>query len=205
MPTDFPPQSRLVNDPVVLDPIAEEGQRRALIPALHHPQVFAGGWGGGPAGYAEDTEDFVEFLRGYLPPTGREGVGYVVSRSGSVAGTSSFLNLDLEHQAGPSVEIGCTAYAPTMWGDGINAAVKLLMLTHAFDSGFERVVFNVDGANERSLRAVARLGATQESVIPRHRQRADGSWRDTVVHSIIRADWPRVAAGLRHRLHPAAP
>ena len=60
--------------------------------------------------------------------------------------------------------------------------------------------------NDRSQAAIARLGATREGVLRRHVCRADGTFRDTVVFSILRDEWPPVRAGLRARLprDPAA-
>ena len=175
-----------------------------LVAPLHRPEIFAGGWGGGPAGFTPDPREFVRFLGAYLPPSGRPGVGFLVrlapapsAASGAVVGTSSFLNLDA---AGESVEIGCTAYDPRLWGTPLNAQVKLLMLAHAFDSGFSRVVFNVDSVNERSLAAMARLGATREGVLRRHKPRADGTWRDTVVHSVLADEWLHVRRVLLQRV-----
>ncbi|MDO5697097.1 MAG: GNAT family protein [Dermatophilus congolensis] len=178
-----------------------------LVRPLHRPEVFAGGWGGGPAGYDPDPRRFVDFLGSYLPPTGRPGVGFLVrlaapaqqpgAANGVVVGTSSYLNLDA---AGESVEIGCTAYDPSLWGTALNAQVKLLMLSHAFDAGFGRVVFNVDNLNTRSLGAMTRLGATREGVLRRHRPRADGTWRDTVVHSVLADEWLQVQRALKERV-----
>ena len=75
------------------------------------------------------------------------------------------------------------------------------MLSRAFeDLGAERVVWHTDIRNERSQAAIARLGATREGVLRHHRIRRDGSWRDTVQYSMLRAEWPdvkdRLTAGI---------
>ena len=54
--------------------------------------------------------------------------------------------------------------------------------------------------NVRSCAAIAGLGATYEGIIRRERRRADGTWRDTVLYSILAGEWPQVRAGLRARL-----
>ena len=83
----------------------------------------------------------------------------------------------------------------------MNAEVKLLLLGHAFeDCGFERVKLQTDSINERSQKAIARLGAVREGVLRHHQPRADGSWRDTVVFSILSTEWPAVRTGLETRL-----
>ena len=52
----------------------------------------------------------------------------------------------------------------------------------------------------RSQAAIARLGAQREGVLRRDLRREDGSFRDTVVHSILRGEWPDVRAALLSRL-----
>jgi len=52
----------------------------------------------------------------------------------------------------------------------------------------------------RPGRTAYKLGAVREGVLRRHIRRADGSFRDTVVFSILRTEWPDVLAGLPRRL-----
>jgi len=54
------------------------------------------------------------------------------------------------------------------------------------------VALKTDVANTRSADAIARLGATKEGVLRHHIRRPDGSWRDSVVFSILRDEWPNV-------------
>jgi RimJ/RimL family protein N-acetyltransferase len=61
-------------------------------------------------------------------------------------------------------------------------------------------VFEADNANSRSLAAIAKLGAQRDGVLREDRLRADGTWRSTVVFSILEQDWPGVRAGLDARL-----
>ena len=97
--------------------------------------------------------------------------------------------------------IGWTAYGPPWWSSPVNAECKLLLLAHAFDDcGFGRVKIQTDLINERSQAAIAKLGATREGVLRRHMRRADGTWRDTVVFSVLVDEWPTVQAGLRERV-----
>ena len=86
----------------------------------------------------------------------------------------------------------------------MNPECKLLLLEHAFEGGFGRVQIQTDAVNERSQAAITRLGATREGVLRRHTRRHDGTYRDTVVLSVLADEWPRVRAGLEERLgqHP---
>jgi len=74
------------------------------------------------------------------------------------------------------------------------------MLGVAFENGFGRVKLQADAMNDRSRAAIAKLGATFEGVVRRDRPRADGTWRDTAVFSVIVDEWPRIRAGLEQRI-----
>ena len=113
-------------------------------------------------------------------------------------GTTSLGEVDVVNE---SAHLGWTAYSPAVWGTGVNPNCKLLLLGHAFeDCGFGRVKIQTDAVNERSQAAITRLGATREGVLRRHTRRADGTFRDTVVFSILADEWPRVRAALERRL-----
>ncbi|MCM3502938.1 GNAT family N-acetyltransferase [Microbacterium sp. P26] len=99
------------------------------------------------------------------------------------------------------VEIGTTWYGRAFQGGPTNPAAKLLLLTHAFEAwGVNRVALRCDARNERSARAIERLGATREGRLRQHRIAPDGSVADTLYFSILRDEWPTVRAGLEERL-----
>jgi N-acetyltransferase len=117
---------------------------------------------------------------------------------GRVVGTTSLGDVDVENE---KIHLGWTAYSPVVWGTSVNPECKLLLLGHAFeDCGFGRVKLRTDLVNARSQAAIAKLGATREGVARRHIKRGDGTWRDSVIFSVIIDDWPRVKAGLQDRL-----
>ncbi|GAA1959244.1 GNAT family protein [Agromyces allii] len=172
-----------------------------LAKALRKPAVFAGGYGGGPAGLPADDAAFERFALSYyaggplaLPWTVRLQGG---DHDGRVVGATKFADLDLTNE---SAHIGWTAYDPRVWAGGVNVEAKLLLLGMAFDHGFGRVKLQADSRNERSRAAILRLGATFEGIARRHKIRADGSWRDSAVYSILVDEWPEVRAGLEARL-----
>lgn len=116
----------------------------------------------------------------------------------SVIGSTSYWDYDA-HNA--HVEIGSTWLVRTSWGTGRNAEAKLLLMSHAFETlGLERVAFRTDIRNERSQRAIERLGAVKEGVHRHEMQRRDGSWRDSVHYSILRPEWPAAKARLHERI-----
>jgi len=118
--------------------------------------------------------------------------------TGAVRGATTFYD---HVPAQGRVEIGTTWYGRGFQGGRTNPATKLLLLAHAFESwGVNRVALRCDSRNERSARAIQRLGAQPEGVLRRHRVNADGSVGDTLYFSIVRDEWPSVRAGLERRL-----
>ncbi|MEU4337443.1 bifunctional pyridoxamine 5'-phosphate oxidase family protein/GNAT family N-acetyltransferase [Micromonospora lupini] len=123
--------------------------------------------------------------------------------TGAVVGTTSYYEIDPERL---SVAIGHTFLGRPWWRTGINTEAKLLLLGRAFDDlGAVRVAWHTDIRNVRSQAAIERLGATREGVLRMHRQRPDGSWRDTVQYAMTVDEWPNAQARLRERLLRTAP
>jgi N-acetyltransferase len=99
------------------------------------------------------------------------------------------------------VEIGYTWYAQSSQRTNVNTTCKLLLLGHAFDTlGCKVVGLRTDGFNFRSQRAIEALGAKKDGVLRHHGARKDGSARDTVMYSILAAEWPDVRRHLESRL-----
>lgn len=99
------------------------------------------------------------------------------------------------------VEIGYTWYAQRWQRTHVNSACKLLLLTHAFETLRCAVVgLRTDRFNVASQRAIAALGAHQDGVLRHHQARRDGTARDSVMFSILAAEWPDVRRHLELRL-----
>jgi RimJ/RimL family protein N-acetyltransferase len=102
------------------------------------------------------------------------------------------------------VEIGSTWLSRSRWRTGCNTEAKLLLLTHAFETlELERVAFRTDLLNERSQRAIERLGASKEGIHRHEMRRRDGSWRDSVHYSILRSEWPNAKGRLSKQFDTA--
>ena len=192
-----PARTALLGAQVLLEPLTEE-HLEPLRAAIGRPEVFAAGYGGGPSGLPDGAEAFRAFARAYYP--WETGNPYAVLVDGRVVGTSSLTDFDERRE---SAHLGWTAYAPEVWGTAVNPETKLLLLDLAFRSGFSRVKLQADAANERSRAAILRLGAVFEGVLRHDQRRADGSWRDTAVHSILVEEWPAVREGLERRIAAA--
>jgi RimJ/RimL family protein N-acetyltransferase len=208
-----PDARALVGTVVRLDALTSD-DAPGLFAALDDARVWAANYGGGPAA----RPGSVDAMRAWLGPSVAARAGGVAARgtsyrvaytvrlvadgelgeAGTVVGTSSLGDVDLANER---AHLGWTAYGPRWWGTAVNAECKLLLLGHAFDDcGLGRVKIQTDSVNERSQAAIARLGATREGVLRRHVRRADGTFRDTVVFSVLRDEWPSVRQGLIRRL-----
>ncbi|QEL15474.1 GNAT family N-acetyltransferase [Limnoglobus roseus] len=127
-------------------------------------------------------------------------VPFAVCRAadGRWVGSTSYLDLAPRHRR---VEIGSTWYHPDVWATAVNPESKLLLLAHAFEAfGVNRVALVTDVLNARSQAAIAKLGAVREGVLRSHMISQGGRVRDSVMFSIVAAEWPSVRAVLRSRL-----
>ena len=100
-----------------------------------------------------------------------------------------------------SVEIGGTWYCVSAQRTVVNTESKLLLLTYAFDVwGVESVCFKTDSRNDRSRKAIERLGAQFEGIRRAHRLAPDGNVRDSAYFSIIKSEWPVIFERLKRLL-----
>ncbi|MEU7570729.1 bifunctional pyridoxamine 5'-phosphate oxidase family protein/GNAT family N-acetyltransferase [Micromonospora sp. NPDC049240] len=123
--------------------------------------------------------------------------------TGAIVGTTSYYQPDADLR---TVEIGYTQLGRPWWRTGINTEAKLLLLTRAFEElDAVRVTWQTSTLNERSQRAIERLGAVREGTLRSNRRRADGTWRQSALYSMIAEEWPNAQLRLQKRLQPAAP
>lgn len=123
---------------------------------------------------------------------------WIVRQGGVVVGTTSYLDVS---PVDARLEIGFTAYAPSVWGTVVNPECKLLLMTWAFEvAGMGRVQLKTDIRNARSQAAITKLGATFEGVLRRYQRRDDDTVRDTVLFSVLADEWPRVRSDLEQRI-----
>jgi RimJ/RimL family protein N-acetyltransferase len=90
-------------------------------------------------------------------------------------------------------EIGYTWLAPAAQRTAANTAAKLLLLRHAFEA-FRcfRVTIKTDERNDRSRRAIERLGAKLDGTLRAFQAAADGKPRNTAYYTILANQWPEV-------------
>ncbi len=134
--------------------------------------------------------------------SGRQVLTQIEVATGAVIGTTSIYNMNEVHRR---VTVGYTWLCTRVRGSAINSEAKLLLLDHSFSNlGAVRVEFNVDELNVPSRRAVIAIGATEEGALRRHARRRDGTWRTTMVYSVIDKEWPTVRATLIERIRRRA-
>jgi RimJ/RimL family protein N-acetyltransferase len=120
------------------------------------------------------------------------------SSSGKIVGSTRYHDIIA---AADRVEIGYTWYAKRFQRSHVNTACKLLLFTHGFEALKCAVVgLRTDNFNFSSQRAIEALGAKKDGVIRHHWVRRDGSARDTVMYSVLAAEWPDIKRHLETRL-----
>ena len=118
--------------------------------------------------------------------------------SGALVGTTRYHDIVA---AIDRVEIGYTWYAQSRQRTGVNTTCKLLLLAHAFDTLHCKVVgLRTDNFNFRSQNAIEGIGAKKDGVLRHHAARKNGTVRDSVMYSILAAEWPDVRRHLELRL-----
>ena len=118
--------------------------------------------------------------------------------SGRVAGATRYLNI-MPRDRG--LEIGGTWYGTEFQRTPVNTECKYLLLSHAFETlGCIRVQLKTDLRNERSQKAIERIGAVKEGVLRNHMILPDGYYRHSVYFSILDTEWADVKERLEEML-----
>lgn len=145
-----------------------------------------------------EPDETADYIRLALNTSNRLAFAVIDESSGQVIGSTSYH--DILVNVG-RLEIGYTWYAQSRWRSAVNTTCKYLLLCHAFDTlGAETVGWRTDNLNFRSQQAIERLGAKKDGTIRGQQMRRDGTVRDTVMYSLIRAEWPPVKTALAKRL-----
>lgn len=102
------------------------------------------------------------------------------------AGSTRFYDIQLVHKI---ASIGNTWYGKDFQGTGLNKRTKLLLLQFAFEKmNLERIGFEADNSNKRSIAAMKSIGCSVEGILRNQKQMANRR-RDTIVLSILKDEW----------------
>ncbi|HLF75454.1 MAG TPA: GNAT family protein [Anaerolineales bacterium] len=173
---------------VRLEPMSE-----AHIPALAEIGVGQTFWDFmlyGPMNTADDMRSWVTDILSRAEKGTDLPFVAVQLASGRVAGATRYLNIAPQDRG---LEIGGTWYGVEFQRTAVNTECKHLLLRHAFETlGCIRVQLKTDLRNERSQKAIERIGAVREGVLRNHMILPDGRYRHSVFYSILDTEWPEV-------------
>lgn len=186
------------------NPVTLTGKHVRLEPMTeaHVPGLTAAGlddsiWEHMLYGEVRAEDDIRRWVRDILS---RPDLPFVVIHlaSGRVAGATRYMNIFPEHRG---LEIGGTWYGLEFQRTMVNTETKYLLLEYAFE-GLEciRVQFKTDLRNERSQKAIERIGAVKEGVLRNHMILPDGRFRHSVFYSILDTEWPGIKKRLKEML-----
>ena len=182
----------LTGDTVRLEPLA--ARHAADLARAASPELFA--YYTPPAEIS--TAGFEAQIAHQLARPARLYFAIVLRDTNQAIGVTAYLDIRAEHRG---LEIGSTWIGKAHQGTRVNPECKWLMLYHAFeDQNAARVQLKTDARNLQSQRAIEKLGALREGTLRQHMVMNDGYIRDSVMYSIVRAEWPHVEARLRARL-----
>ncbi|GGH36884.1 Protein N-acetyltransferase, RimJ/RimL family [Cribrihabitans marinus] len=126
----------------------------------------------------------------------------ILDADGRAVGMTTYMNID---HANRRLEIGSTWYRKAVQRTALNTEIKLLMLSHAFETlDAIAVEFRTHVMNLQSRRAIERLGARLDGILRAHMILPNGTIRDTAVYSVTAPDWRAVRANLCWRLEARA-
>jgi len=162
----------------------------------HAEELFR--WIPYPMRTSEDSARFIELVTGEHQRGVSVPFATLERSSGALVGSTRFMSIDVANR---HVEIGSTWIAPRWQRTAVNTEAKYLMLRHAFEAWkCMRVEFKTDSKNERSRKAILRLGAKEEGTFRKHMVTWSGRIRDSVYFSIIDTEWPEIKAELEAKL-----
>ncbi len=182
---------------VLLEPMME-----THVPALAEIGVGQPFWDFMVYGRMETADDMRKWVQDIQTRAGRgSDVPFVAIHidSGRVAGASRYMNI-MPNDRG--LEIGGTWYGPDYQRTVVNTECKYLLLQHAFEKlGCIRVQLKTDLRNERSQKAIERIGAVKEGVLRNHMILPDGYHRHSVYYSILDTEWTDVKKRLEEMMN----
>ena len=118
----------------------------------------------------------------------------VMKETNEVVGSTRIKEIDYDND---SCEIGTTWFGVKAQKTYVNTDSKFLLLEFCFETlNMVRVQIRADERNERSNRAIERLGFQKEGVIRKERN-LDGVRRNLIIYSIIDDEWPDVKENIK--------
>jgi len=146
----------------------------------------------------KSVDDYINFALTENVADRAHAFAIINKSTNKIIGSTRFCNAINNNR----LEIGYTWYAKSTQRTGINTECKFILLQHAFESlNCIAVEFRTNWHNIGSRAAIARLGAKQDGILRNHLLDDDGTYRDTVVFSITKEEWPTVKKSLIFKIH----
>lgn len=188
----FTPHVSLIGAHVRLEPLSL-AHAEGLLPHALEPEI----WLYIPYGNINTLEKLQNMISGLLrkQETGSD-LCYTVfhQASNQPIGMTRYISVDRSNYG---VEIGGTWYGKEYRRSAVNTEAKYLLLRHAFEVfACQRVQIQSDVRNERSQRAIERLGAVREGIMRKNKRMPDGHQRNSIMYSIIDDEWPAIKTKL---------
>jgi RimJ/RimL family protein N-acetyltransferase len=141
---------------------------------------------------AEKLKEYVQTaLDGYYHKTTIPFLIYDKTKQ-AYAGSTRFGLINWQNKV---LHIGWTWIGKDFQGTGLNKQMKFLMLQYAFETlMFEKVEFRIDERNQKSRRAVEKIGAILEGILRKDTLMQDGFRRSTCCYGILKDEWPKIKA-----------
>lgn len=182
---DFSKDYVLEDDRVIIRPITDQDLLFLSEYVINEPEIWQ---------FSLVAIQNVEDLKGYIQTAlqsrmDKSAYPFIVfdKAAQTYVGSTRFYDIQL---ASETTQLGYTWYGKKVWGTGLNAHCKFLLLQFAFEKmNFKRVEFRADNDNKRSIAAMQKIGCTVEGILRSHLPRPDGTRRDSIVLSITQAEW----------------
>jgi N-acetyltransferase len=179
-----------------LEPLTH-GHAAGLLLAARDAEV----WTYLPTHQPRTLSEMKEWIAGALEqrqPVSRYPHVIVERATNTIAGSTSYLDPSPKDR---HIEIGWTWLGSEFWRTPINTECKYLLLRHAFEElDCIRVQLKTDERNERSQRAIERIGGVREGVLRKVVIVKDDYQRSSVYFSILDDEWPAVKTNLERRM-----
>lgn len=185
------------------DDIVLDGERVRLVPMSyeHSEELFKASnhseiWTYSP-GNIKKPEDMLNTINDLLELK-KQGLWYpfviLDKNTNKIVGSTSYLEISPQHR---KLEIGGTWLDPKVWRTRVNTECKYLLLRYGFEAlELVRIQLRTDSRNERSNRAIQRIGAKFEGTLRQELINHDGYIRDSNIYSILDKEWEAVKRNL---------
>ena len=182
---DFDKDYTLESDAVLLRPMTSDDFQYLLPFAINEPDIWK---------YTLSSAAGEESLRAYMAKAlqARADLAqypFIVwdKRQQRYAGCTRFYNIDFVNN---SLSVGYTWYSKASQGTGLNKHCKYLLFDFAFNQmNIDRIELRADARNERSRAAIRSVGCTEECILYQSDILPDGTYRDSVLHRLLRTEW----------------